>query len=306
MTQRNDIPNLPRAPADQHPVRPAGPWAIDKLGVLNAYLWTFSKACNGAQRGYRPYEWWYVDAMAGPGVNVLDDGHRFPGSPLIASSIGAGQAYPPAAGLALADERIENVRALRQRLSDDGRANIFRADVNRDPEAVLAPVPRTAPTIAFFDPEGFDVAWSTLGSFARWKRPGLTKVELLVMLPTHVGMLRTLFLEQNQPEWAEEKWDRLFGPLDWRAVYQARRSGELTASQAPVELVDLFRQGMTEDLGYQYTLRRRVPATDTVRYWLLFATDSPAGERIMDHAMRRVFYGQEVLPFFGTDDLDYR
>lgn len=304
------LETLPPAPEDDLPCRPAGVYAVDKLGVLNAYLWAFSQACNGAKRNYRPYPWWYVDAMAGPGVNELPTGTRIPGSPLIASSVGNTPRHPPAEGLVFSEGDPKLADALATRTAADKRTVVEQCDVNEDPQRVLRHVPGDSPTMAFFDPEGFDVGWDTLGEFSRWKRPNRKKIELLVMLPTNVGMLRTLFLERDQPDWSEERWDFVFGPLNWREIYEARRRGDLDPSDSAPALVDLYRSGLEEGLGYAYTHRRRVPAQGRPRYWLIFATDHEGGDRIMDWVMDQVYLpegpGQLALFDFGPNPEEFR
>lgn len=301
---------LPPPPDDGLPVRESHEWARDKLGLLNAYLWQFSQASNGKKRGYRPYPWWYIDAMSGPGVNaIIEDGGRVAGSPLIASSVGADQRYPAAEGLVFVEANPTDANALRERTGNDGRVRVEAVDVNDNPEAVLQGVPLRQPTIAFFDPEGFDASWSTLEAFARWKHPSSNRIELLVMIPTHIGLLRTFFLERDQPEWAEENWNRIFGPLDWRTVYQARQQDVIDGADVGPTLVDLFQEGLREVLGYKYTLRRRIPAEGRVRYWLVFATDHDGGVKIMDWAMDQMWtpepkYGQ--TRFFGPETNTFR
>src|SRR3954452_12828792 len=70
---------LADVPRDGFFTRDAGPWALDKLGIVACYASGFGVACRRARR------WYYVDGFAGPGVNVLrGGGPRALGTPLIA------------------------------------------------------------------------------------------------------------------------------------------------------------------------------------------------------------------------------
>lgn len=296
---------LPHAPSDTHAVRDAKYYVTDKLGVLNAYLWGFSTACNGRGTG-RPMPWWYIDGSSGPGVNVVTTtGERLAGSPLIAMAVNAPPQNPPAAGLVFADKSRSATRALTIRTAHDPRVRVIQGDVHSDPQQVLTGVPRNLPTVAFFDPTGLECEWTTLEYFARWKRSS-TKIELLVMLPLWVGMLRTLFRKGDTPEAHLRKWDRMFGPSDWRSWYDQYRTLAPTddLSDAIDELTGIYQQGFKDHLGYAHVQRRRVPDHGPPRYWLIFATDHKAGKNIMNGAMNRLYGPEQTL--FPTDPEPYR
>ncbi len=282
-------------------------WARDKLLVVQTYLWRFSMACNGAKRRYTPYPWWYVDAMAGPGVNRFDDGTQCAGSPLIALQVDDPPTYPAAEGLVFAEADEDNASALEARCAPDARAQVVPVDINQATAAVLSHVPRRAPSLAFFDPEGFEVDWATLRAFATHKRAE-NKMELLVMLPLYVGMLRTLFLGREAlPDWAEDSWDRVFTAVDWRGIRDRRIAGDLDATVAAEELVDAYRRAFVTDLGYRVAHRRVVPVVGRARYWLVFATDHEGGERIMDSVMSTVYHDpSRQQSLFAPDQSDFR
>jgi len=301
------IPELPSGPPDDGlPAREAKAWARDKLMVLHTYLWHFSMACNGAKRGYEPHPWCYVDVMAGPGVNRFPDGSTCAGSPLIAQAVNEPPLFPAARTLVFAESDSRLSEALNARVAGDSRIRLCTVDVNASVASVLEHVPKRAPCIAFFDPEGFDVRWETLEAFARHKRAS-HKIELLVMLPLYVGMLRTLFLGSEPPGWVPDAWDAVFGPVDWRETYNRRRAGALDATSAARELVESYRSAFRESLGYNTAHKRLVPATGRPRYWLVFATDHQAGDRIMDAVMNQVFvHPGDQLTLFPPDPARFR
>lgn len=301
--------SLPPAPEDDLPVRDAGPYVLDKLGVLNAYLWEFAKAGNGQGTGRSPSKWWYIDASAGPGVNRLKtDGTRLAGSPIIAMAVNDPPVYPAAAGLVFADNDPKAVTVLRQRTSHDERARVLLADVHSDPEAVLSTVPRNAPAFAFFDPTGLECSWSTLEFFSRWRTVGRYKMELLVMLPVWVGMLRTLFKDRAIPDSFHRSWGEMFGPLAWsdwfREDYQSSRLTPEERKAAIDRLTRMYEGGFKSHLGYASVQRRLVPDHGQPRYWLIFASDHPAGDRIMKSVMDNRYAPQQSL--FKTDPGPYR
>jgi three-Cys-motif partner protein len=138
-----------------------------------------------------------------------------------------------------------------------------------------------APTFALVDPNGPDVHWSTLEALAGFKQPHLTKVELWVLLAA--GMfIRTLPRDGRvRPEDAE-KLTQMYGTEQWRAIYEARVIESLSPADAREEYVNLMRWRLQHVLGYQRTHPLEIfNERGHPIYHMIFATDHPAGDRIM-------------------------
>ena len=99
------------------------------------------------------------------------------------------------------------------------------------------------------------------------------------------GLMRTLSLQDaKQPTPADQdRATRLFGTDAWREIYEARKEGELEPIDAREEYVNLMRWLLEQDLGYARTHALELVATNGPIYHMIFATDHPAGDEIMEY-----------------------
>jgi three-Cys-motif partner protein len=270
---------------DGFPARVAPVWTEEKLAILACYLEAFARACKS-----HPSGWFALDIFAGGGMNISETTTtEIPSSALIAL-----QARPPLAQRVVLCERdIRALSALTHRVTPFGdRARVFAGDANAQIRDMLALIPRDAPAFAFLDPEGSELAWSTVEAVARHKPEPHKKVEQLILLPTDMGFVRTLPLERDITEAAAAKIDAMYGHDRWRWIYDARRSGRINAEAARTQYVELYAQGL-RDLGYVYVQERQITkegaggAAGGPMYFLMHASDHEAGERIMDHCFNK-------------------
>lgn len=142
-------------------------------------------------------------------------------------------------------------------------------------------VPRRSPSFELLDPEGAELEWQTLRSVSVF-RDGPLKSEMLILFATE-GLNRMLSVDGEIDEHNARRLDQVFPPdFVWRAVWERRRNGEISPSEARLEYVEGYMEGLTA-LGYQSVLRREVArASGSLVYHLVFATDHPAGRKIMD------------------------
>jgi len=226
-----------------YPARVAPLWTEEKLRVLDCYMRGFAQACKG-----HPLGWYALDIFAGVGLNISKTtGAEIPGSALIAL-----QAKSPfAQRVMLCEYSPRIILALTARILPYGdRARVFVGDANARIGEMLAPLPQTAPTFAFLDPEGSELAWTTVEAIARHKEGrSQYRVEQLILLPTDMGFVRMLPISGEPDEASAEKLTRMYGHDRWRKIYQRRRSGKITPDQARTEYVELYAQGL-RDLGY--------------------------------------------------------
>ena len=242
--------------------------------ILDAYLRAFAQACRKA-RG-----WYGLDLFAGGGLNWSEvrDG-EINGSPLIALEAEA----PPASLVVACEHDRKACKALAARTARYGdRAEVFRDDANQAIARMLAPVDKRAPAFAFLDPEGSELDWATIEAIADHKRSvNPNKIEQLILLPTDMGFIRLI------PDYPE-KVTGMYGHDRWQEIDERRRSGQLSADDARTEYVRLYAAGLKE-LGYATVLDRQITkANGQPMYFLIFATDHSAGEKIMDHCFNQV------------------
>lgn len=262
-----------RRAEDGHPARVAPPWTEEKLRILTCYLAGFARACRTA-RG-----WYGIDLFAGAGLNVsATSGDEIPGSPLRMLEAGT----PVATRIVAVEESPRLANALRARVGGYGdRCDVLQADGVAGIAAVLARVERRAPTFAFLDPEGADLAWSAVRAIAAHKPPPARKVEQLILFPTDTGFVR-LLAHRGLDEGLAARVTTMFGSEAWRPIWEARRAGRMDPAQSRQAYVQLYVDGL-RDLGYRHTLDRLIVGPRGPMYFLIFASDHAAGDEIMWH-----------------------
>jgi three-Cys-motif partner protein len=255
--------------ADGFDARVAQSWTEEKLIILESYLDAFAKATKSAGG------WYALDLFAGPGLNWSEIRNtERDSSPIIALKAGEPQAIQVVA----AESYPKAFQALRHRTGPYGnRIRLFKGDANELIPEMLAPIPKQAPTFAFLDPEGSELDWNTIEAVSDHKRGhSKTKIEQLILFPTDTGFMR---LTPDYPD----KVTRIFGHEDWLPIYERRQANKITADQARTEYVALYGEGLRK-LGYRTVLDRQIlKSNGQPMYFLIFASDHPAGEKIMDH-----------------------
>jgi three-Cys-motif partner protein len=220
------------------------------------------------------------------------------GSPLIALN-----AEPRFNKCLFVDRGERESKALRQRVQPyGGRAVVERADVNRDLDRLMHEhLDPRQPCLVLLDPEGPNLEWSTVEAVSRF-RVGRYKAEVLILLPTHMGFIRMLPTESDEPI-AGEKLDAMFGTHEWYGIWQRKKSFSINKQQAIEKYVELYEEQLKR-LGYQRTMSRLIRARGKLgrkQYHLVFATDNEAGFKIMNHCFTTVYEAKQQSLLEGFD-----
>ena len=268
------------------PGRSWGYWTRAKLEMLADYLAGFATASKGQSERV------YLDAFAGEGSG-LDrlTGEEFPGSARIALEAGEGAGFTRFHYFEMG-QRASDLQA--QLRSDyPGRdIEVHEGDCNVTILAALSELKALnwAPTFAFLDPDGMELAWDTLHALADHKRGYRSsastkpeyKVELWMLFPTS-GIVRTLALKEEKVSDADvARATRLFGTEGWKPIHELRINGAISGAEAREEYVNLMRWRLERVLGYRFAHPFELKNTKgNTLYHMIFATDSDAGTRIM-------------------------
>lgn len=285
----------PEAPVGPKIYRDGRPWAIEKLELLRYYLGGRGYKGGGFMMATRRAgARYYIDLFAGAGQGMLD-GDVFDGSPLIAT-----KADPPFTRLVWADADARNAASLRAHRADylARRIDVYHGDANVEVGAVLAGLPRTDPTIAFLDPEGSELHWSTVEKLAAHK-PG-HKIEQLILFAYNMGIVR--FMPRDPTRLVhDDKLDRMMpSQSGWRSMYAQR--GQVSPSEYRRLMLQEYVNGL-RDLGYHHVPDPRLIPTPNGRplYFMVFATDHTAGSSIMRAAFERVTSTRAQTSFLPYD-----
>ncbi len=276
------------APVDDGlPMRPSGVWATEKLHYVQRYVEVF---CTAMRKRW-PVRC-YVDLMAGPGKNrVRQTDQVLLGSPLIALT-----ATHPFTDFYFAEADRSNYAALVERCSASdlsSRVQCELGDANLLVNQLVLKLARKAPNslnMAFLDPQGLELHWSTIAKLAAVQR-----MDLIINYPLG-GLNRVMRNVYDSTH--ENAVDRLFGDRTWREIYienTIRKRGLVHR-----ELIDLLRTKLS-NLGYQVVADSPEPLMRNVArkaplYRLLFASKHPLGStfwaeinRVDAHGQRRLF-----------------
>ena len=262
-----------------------GFWTEVKLDALERYLARFTTA---SQRSPTTL---YLDLFAGSVDNVRrdDNARHFTGS-----TVRAIETTPPFTHLRFFEKgsRARQLEGdLSSRFPGDRRYRVVGEDCNKAITHTLDDLRSEgldwSPTFCFVDPDGLNVTWSTLAQIASFKTArARTKAELLVLLShTTIPRLAGWDSAQGLDEELASSVTDFFGTPVWRRIHQ-RRTNSLSAAEARHLYTTLFRYRLQETLGYEATLtiemgnERGAPV-----YVLVFATDHPAGTRIMSSVL---------------------
>lgn len=275
---------------DGLPMRSSGQWALEKLDYLKRLIDVFETS----MRNKWPVRN-YVDLLAGPGKNrIRGAGTISLGSPLLALTT-----RHPFTKYYFVDFEARNADALseRCRASPHGnRVDIRVGDCNLLVDQIVTEIAndsRNSLNLAFLDPEGLELRWTTVARLA-----SLRRIDLIINYPE--GGLNRLMSREFESA-TETRVDRFFGTPDWRGVYgEWRRTRHVGLHR---RLIDLYRSRL-DTLGYVEVRRGDQSADEPLMrnsqrraplYRLLYASKHPLGAKFWHDVTRRDVYGQARL-----------
>lgn len=254
-----------------------GYWTKGKLDILQRYLDAFTTATKST------YERIYIDAFAGE----VENHERLTKEPIDSSAIIALEIEnPPFTRLRFFETKgnaFELDTALSKRYP--GRdLKVIGGDCNKLIQLELDNLYRFnwAPTFAFIDPNGMEAEWATLKAISEYKKSRLPKAEMFILFaaPMFIRVLPVHGKEVSESN--VEKINKMYGTESWRNIYEARLNDKIDPTQARNEYLNLMRWRLESILGYKWTLPIEVKnGSGTTIYYMIFATDHEAGDRIM-------------------------
>jgi three-Cys-motif partner protein len=243
-----------------------GPHSEEKIQLLRDYLTAFAKAAGGARHRV------YIEGFGGELENILKTtGARFPGS------LETALAVSPSFTHVLACEKGKaRAKSLRDALGSEV-VTVLDGDCNKVLPSALRRLPVEAPTFAFLDPDGLQLHWILVKAIADHRREyaasaGKTKAEQFILFPSQ-SALRCLSTQPTSVArvfGGSGPWERL------RDLYDDTNGADVRDA-----LTNLYMERLV-DLGYRYVSARPMkPDGQGELYVLVFASDHPAGQRIM-------------------------
>lgn len=249
-------------------------WTRNKLNILSDYLPAFCQASRTSD------EIIYIDLMAGEPENLGKGGEElFDGSPRLAM-----QSNPGFTRLIFCERDPKRssdlIDDLSSRFPNDPRWRVITGDCNSEIETILSSLKEIswAPTFAFVDQQAAEVTWDTLAKVANFRTRG-KKTELWVLMSP--AMIIKGASGTNSEQFAS-RVDSLYGDDSWRRILSARKNRNISAEEFRIEMVNLFRWNLHNNLGYSMTTRIPMKMVNNITlYDMVFATDHPVGQKIM-------------------------
>lgn len=250
-------------------------WSRNKLEILQGYLPAFNVASQKSPERI------YIDLMAGEPENFdRHTGEVFDGSARIAMG-----AQPTFSRFAFGEQppKATKLKADLESRYPGAPFRVYDGDCNVTIDRMLGDLSdvRWAPTFAFLDQQAAELKWDTMAKLAEF-RTGKFKAEQWILWSP--AMIVKGATGTNSSMFAR-KVDELYGSSRWRQILDARIStGVIEAPEFRREMVNLLRWQFETELGYGHTIR--IPMTmknNTDLYDMVFATDHPAGLKIMSH-----------------------
>jgi three-Cys-motif partner protein len=248
------MPDLPHPQDDGLYIPTVGEWSHDKHVFLTKYLNAFTTSMKGKWGSLN-----YIDLFAGEGIKRLrDSGCLEWGSPLIAAN-----AKHPFDGIHVCEKNKRKYEALQKRLGPiRPDAQILYGDANRMVDKIIEKIPQNSLSLAFLDPYGLHLDYSTLEKLAQ------RRADLIIFFPDHLDALRNW--EKYYLRNPSSNLDRCLGKgADWRSIINSTSRDHLAE-----KLRELYINQIAA-LGYKYFEYERVCKGSHPLYVLIFCARHP-------------------------------
>jgi three-Cys-motif partner protein len=282
-----------------HRENTVGPWAAAKLDALEAYLKFYGLALSN-----QPFTRVYIDAFAGacvakvrgsgvagessPFLDSADDTQAqeefILGSPVRALSVPHG--FHHHYFFDLDETRAETLRSVAA-----GREGVLVQVGDCNPLIRnLAPVlkSRSIRGVAFLDPYGAHLEWSTLEALA-----STGTMEVVVNFPVAMAIKRLITKSGKVPERWGDQLNSCFGTEEWRELAYRRDTdlfgNEVTTKNEGVadSLLRLYVRRLKEIFPYVATPRLIRNTRNVPLYYLIWAGPNKLGLKGADYILRQ-------------------
>lgn len=266
------------APKDDGLLIPeVGQWSFDKHYFLQRYVHAFTTAMKGKWG-----ELHYIDLFAGAGIERLKNSKQLDwGSPLIAA-----RAPKPFDCLHLCELRKKKYEALCTRVARFGiGSQVLHGDANEKAVEIAASIPSDCLSLAFLDPYGLHLDYSTLEILAQ------IRADLIIFFPDYLDVLRNW--ECNYLWNPDSNLDRCLGPgADWRALI------DNVPPEARADcLRDLYVSQIRDKLGYSEFEYERISFGGHRLYVLIFCSRHPIAAKLWRRVSGKKPDGQRTFDF---------
>ena len=168
-----------------------------------------------------------------------------------------------------------------------GRFQVFHGDCNVEIDNIVSAIPDGALTLAFLDPTGLHLHFSTV---QRLSKHG--PVDLLILFPDAVDILRNA--DHYYFDQSDSKLDRVLGEgSDWRE----RKRDAANADAAAVRrlFAQIYKDQLRRLAGYQYFDDEVISGPSGPLYRLVYATKHERGLDFWTKSIKKELGGQRRM-----------
>lgn len=291
-----------------------GPWAKEKLDCLSKYLEAYTTILRK-----QPWSHYiFIDAFAGAGkaplrqyknstdgLPIFDEVAYFTreqetqtdeyvlGSPNVALNIK--HPFLEYFFIEKNPDRVGELQKLEREFGAKRKIEVLQGDANTQIlEEILRPGKynwRKTRAVAFLDPFGMQVPWSTLVALGNTRG-----IELILNLPVGMAIQRLLPKSGQFSEEERKKLNDYFGSSDWeREVYDEQLGlfgfERTKKSDSGARLALWYQSRLKEAFGYAAKPRLITNTRGTHLYYLLWAGPNATGMKIASHVLKQ---GKEI------------
>jgi three-Cys-motif partner protein len=254
-----------------------GYWSELKLEIVRKYAAAYSTILSKKRLWHV-----YIDAFAGPGVNISrQTGEFVPGSPMNALLV-----EPPFRHFFFIDIARDKAQSLRDLVGDRADVSVYERDANEVLLNEVFPQVRWEDFrrgLCLLDPYGLDLDWLVVATAGQMK-----SIEMFLNLPV-MDMNRNVLWRNPEkiPTEGIERMNRFWGDGSWRdAAYSSEGMlfDDMLVKQDINVIVDAYRERLREVAGFAHVsealpMRNSIGATV---YYLLLASQKEVAADIVN------------------------
>ncbi len=271
-------PEPPMIARDGLPARQTGPWVHDKEYYLGRYLEIFTKGVRRKWQGKLSY----IDLFSGPGRSVIrNTGEEVEGSPFVALNCDFARYV-----FVDVPEVLSTLGARLRSHPKFAQISLIEGDCNAVIDEVRAASPSDHLTLAFIDPTGLQIHFSTVERLVHNR-----KMDLLMTIQLGMGIRMNL---RSYSQGERAALTAYLGNDEWRKDVEAGGS----PSQAARRIQERYLQQLKK-LGYGTVQYREIDIRsdqhNLLLYFMVLASRHPLGEQFWRKATQIQRSGQRFL-----------
>lgn len=250
-------------------LRPSGKYAMNKLGHIRKYIWTYSCIIS---KNFPDF--YYLETHAGPGLcEIRKTGKIVCGTPILSlSNIPQFKKYR---FIEFDDSCVNSLNILIKHFFPSLDTKVVKGDCNKIIKNVLNDFNKYTPILTIIDPEGTELHWKTLEELAEYK------TDLIILFPYDMAIKRCV--APNCSPQVQNAVTRMYGSKLWKDIrddHYIRK--KINYSEMRRRFVSLYRDRLKHELDFPHVVVSKIIKGDNNQplYYLIIAGRNKIVEKI--------------------------